>query len=46
MLSQIGVNYAGEVYFIGGVSCVVSRLMASVIRAAADWRRWAAERKL
>jgi hypothetical protein len=38
------VKYAGEVSFGGqdGVLCVVSRLFASVIRAAADWRRWAA----
>ena len=26
--------------FISGVFCVVSRLIASAVRAAADWRRW------
>jgi len=28
--------------FVGGVFCVVPRLFASVIRAAADWQRWVA----
>lgn len=32
--------------FIGGVFYVVPRLMALAIRAAANWRRWVAERQL
>jgi hypothetical protein len=38
-VSQIGLNFAGEVIFFGGVFCVVPHSMASAIRAAADWRR-------
>jgi hypothetical protein len=31
---------------MGGVLCVVSRFFASVTRAAADWRRYKALRRL
>jgi hypothetical protein len=38
MVSQIGVNRAGGLYFVGGVFGVVACRMANAIRAAADWR--------
>jgi hypothetical protein len=41
VVSQIGAYCAGKVVVIGGVFSVAPPLMASVIRAAADWQRWA-----
>jgi hypothetical protein len=45
MVSQIGVNRAGGVYFCWRGVGVVSCRMANAIRAAADWRSLAARNK-
>jgi hypothetical protein len=39
---KLGQVVLAKYIFIGGMLCVVPRLMASATRAAADWRRWAA----
>ena len=39
---KLGQLVLAKYIFIGGVFYVGPRLMASVVRAAADWRRWAA----